>query len=590
MAKKTETGTEPKPVLWHAALKACRKMFAAAALFSLGLNLLYLAPSIFLIQIYDRVIPTQSLETLLLLVFVLLFALVTLGTLDWARARILTRVGASLDQQLAPDLLRHTLSSSNPGANGRRSQAMREFDVLRSALSGPALMAALDLPWAPVFLLVLALIHPTIALVAVGGIVILLGLSIANDRAVRDPIARASGAALASYALIEHSAAAADAVRGLGMREALTVKHARERAEAADLQTDANLTSSYFNSSIRVARFALQNLVLAWGAYLVIDGQITAGAMFAASILCARALQPIEQLTGAWRSIVQGRSAYDALKSLLTSSARPETTALPAPRARLTFENVYLARPGGGDPILRGVSFGLSPGETVGIVGPSGSGKTTIARLAVGALPVDGGAVRIDGSEPKQWDPDALGAHIGYLPQNLNLLAGTIADNISRFRRHLEPEGAGWSEAVIAAARAADAHETIVRLPKGYDTEIGPSGAGLSGGQAQRVALARALYAQPPILILDEPNSFLDSEGEQALLRALHRHKSAGGASIIIAHRGGVMAHCDRLIVLRDGRVELMGPREEIMMRLAEHAQRSSGGAVVGSVAGGGRP
>jgi ATP-binding cassette subfamily C protein len=256
----------------------------------------------------------------------------------------------------------------------------------------------------------------------------------------------------------------------------------------------------------------------------------------------------------------------------------------------MTFENVYLARPGGGDPILRGVSFAISPGETVGIVGPSGSGKTTIARLAVGAIAADGGAVRIDGAEPKQWDGDALGAHIGYLPQTLHLLAGTIADNISRFRRHLEFDGADLSEAVVAAARAADAHEIIVRLPMGYDTEIGPAGAGVSGGQAQRIALARALYAQPPILILDEPNSFLDAEGEQALLRALHRHKNAGGASIIIAHRGGVMAHCDRLIVLREGRIEMMGPREEIMMRLAEHAQRSSGGAVVASVGGGGRP
>jgi ATP-binding cassette subfamily C protein len=586
MAKRTESGAEAKPALWQAALKVCRRMFIAAALFSLGLNLLYLAPSIFMIQVYDRIIPTQSLETLLLLVFVLLFALFTLGVLDWARTRILTRVGASLDQQLAPELLRHTLSN-NGASGGRRSQAMREFDVLRSALSGPAIIAAMDLPWAPIFLGVLAIIHPTIALVAVGGIVILVGLSIANDRTVRDPIARASGAALTSYSLIEHSAAANDAVRGLGMREALTAKHTRERGEATDLQTDANLHSSYFNSASRVARFALQNLVLAWGAYLVIRAEITPGAMFAASILSARALQPIEQLTGAWRSIVQGRNAYDAIKSLMTASARPETTALPAPRARMTFENVYVARPGGGDPILRGVTFALNPGETVGVVGPSGSGKTTIARVAVGALGADGGAVRIDGAEPQQWDPDALGAHIGYLPQTLHLLAGTIADNISRFRRHLEPNGADVSEAVVAAARAADAHDIIVRLPKGYDAELGPGGAGVSGGQAQRIALARALYEGPPILILDEPNSFLDAEGEQALLRALQHHKAAGGAALIIAHRGSVMVHCDRLIVLRDGRIDVQGPREQVMAHLAEKTQRSSGGAVIGSVPGG---
>jgi ATP-binding cassette subfamily C protein len=547
-----------------------------------------------MMQVYDRVLASRGLWTLILLGVALVMAFVTAGVLDWARARLLTRVGVKLDERVAPSLMRTLLArrGGESGKDSRRTQALRDFDTVRQVTAGAGAIAAMDLPWAIIFLIILGMLHWTLVVVGVAGMGIIVALSIWNDRSVRDRIARANDAALTSYAALEHSTGVADAIAAMGMRTALVAKHSSERAEATDLQTEASLRSSYFQSSIKFLRLGLQSFVLGWGAFLAIGGDITPGAMIAATILMTRFLQPIEQLNVAWPQVVRARSAFANLKPLLDAAdADDECTPLPSPKGRLQVDRIVVGRPQG-EPVLKSVSMSLEPGEIVGVVGASGSGKTTLARVIVGAVAPQAGAVRVDGAELSQWPPDLLGAVIGYLPQGLQLVPGSIFDNISRFRAHLGEDRDALAARAVAAAQAADAHALILSLPRGYDTQIGTNGAGLSGGQSQRIALARALFDDPAILVLDEPNAFLDADGEGALLRCLTAARARGRAILLIAHRGSVMSVCDRLIVLRDGRVDLSGPREEVMSKLSEAAAQRRPAAVsaISGVAGGQRP
>jgi ATP-binding cassette, subfamily C, bacterial len=581
---RTGRGTEPN--LIAVALHACRAHIWALIGFSFLYNLLFLAPALFMMQLYDRVLATRGLETLVFLCLVLIAALTTLGVMDWVRSRLLTRIGVRLDELVAPRLIGSLLAGHGwVGAEqARRTQALREFDTLRQGVAGPGAIALVDLPWAVIFILVLTAIHWTIGLIALIAGLLLLGLSILNERLVKAPITRAGEAALASYALIEGSAAVAETVRGLGLGAALTAKHMAERDAATALQADASFASAFFQSAIKVLRLVAQNAILAWGAFLAVEGWITPGAMFAASILGARALQPIEQLTAGWGQLVKARNAYTQLKPLVSAPPLAEATALPRPEGRMSVDGLTIYRPTGGEPILRGVSLSVGPGEALGVVGKSGSGKSTLARALIGGLAPHAGQVRIDGALLTQWDADALGAHLGYLPQGVNLLAGTIRDNISRFAVRLGAAEAEVSAAAVAAAKLAGAHDMILGLPKGYDTILTVHGGGLSGGQAQRIGLARALYGDPALLILDEPNAFLDQEGEIALLKAIDAVRARRGAVIMVAHRAGVLNICDRIAVLNGGRIELQGPRDQVYAKLAELGK--AGGGVV---AGGGR-
>lgn len=564
----------PEPV--RAALHACRTHFAALIGFSFLYNLLFLAPALFMMQVYDRVLATRGLETLAFLCLVLAAALITLGVMDWTRTRLLTRIGLHLEHAFAPSLVRSLLSAGAQGAaDPRRTQALREFDILRAGVAGPGPLALIDLPWAVIFILVLTIVHWSFGIIAVIAGGLLIALSMWNERSAKPALAKAAESALRAHAMIETSAANADAVRGLGLRDALTAKHLQERAIANGLQAQTGFDAAAFQSGIKMLRLVSQNALLAWGAFLAVEGQITAGAMFAASILGARALQPIEQLTGALRSLIQARNAYDSLAPMLRAPPAEPPTRLPTPKARLHVDGVFVARPGGGEPILKGVSFGVGPGEVIGVIGPSGSGKSTLARALIGAVPAVHGHVRVDGAPLAQWDMDVLGQALGYLPQAVQLLPGTVKENISRFGARRGIDNDLLTQQVVEAARLAGAHNMILSLSRGYDTELGVNGAGVSGGQAQRIALARALYGAPPILILDEPNAFLDQDGETALLTAIRAVRERDGCVVMIAHRAGVLAACDRLVVLRDGRMEMQGARDQIAARLNERSPAS---------------
>jgi ATP-binding cassette subfamily C protein len=549
------------------ALKACRSHLVWAAVFSALVNLLYLTPTIYMMQVYDRVVPTGGITTLLLITAVAVFALGTLATLDWLRTRILVRAGLRLDRQLADRILARMIDL--PGkASG--TQALREFDAVRTAVSGQGVLALFDAPWTPIYLLACFLLHPLIGVLTLVGAIVLTVLAVMNERDARPRLKRAHDASIEAYAAQQAVAEQAEVVRALGMRRAGIARQMRQRREAADRQADAQFTGGRYTGAIKFLRLLLQSLSLGTAAWLAVDGQLSPGAIIAASVLLTRAVAPIELLVGAWPSLVAARAGWKTLTDLFEGTADVDapTTALPAPRGRLALEALSVRLPGTEQPQVRGVSLNLEPGETLGVVGPSGSGKTTLARAIAGALKPTAGTVRLDGAEYEAREGDDLARFIGYLPQVPSLFAGTIKDNVSRFSGAIGTSPAEVDRLAVAAAQAAGAHEMILRLPDGYDTMLGPYGAGLSAGQAQRVALARALYGDPVLLVLDEPNSNLDQDGEAALMAAVRDAAARGAAVVIVAHRAGVLARVDRLLMLNGGTVVAEGPREQVLARM----------------------
>jgi ATP-binding cassette subfamily C protein len=561
----------PLPPPLAAALRACRPHLLAVAVFSALINLLYLAPTIYMMQVYDRVVPTEGRLTLLYLTLVAAFALGALATLDAVRTRLLILSSLRLDRLLAGQVLQRLMSILAPGVS---QQGMRDFDLVRQALSGPVTLAMFDLPWTPIYVLAAFMIHPALgALIIVGG-ALLVGLTTLNERATRTKARQAFQAQAQAYASQEAAAANAEVVRALGMRGALRERQLADRRQGLDLSAKAQFTGGGYAAATRFTRMFLQSAALGLGAWLAIEKQISAGAIIAASVLLSRALQPIEQVVGAWTVVGQARGALNNLIKLFPNRGLEASgTQLPAPTGILALEQVAVRAPGEGPVLLRGVALRLLPGEILGVIGPSGAGKTTLARVAAGAITPDAGVVRLDGANLTDWDGDRLGRYIGYVPQDSALIAGSIKDNISRFAVWAGGDGAIIDAAVVAAAQAAGVHELILRLPRGYDTVLGAGGRGLSAGQAQRVALARALYGDPPLLILDEPNSALDAEGEAALNKAILAAKARGAAVMIVAHRTGILNIADRLLVLREGQVERLGPRAEVVAQMAAAAK-----------------
>lgn len=550
----------------RAALASCRRHFVIAAAFSALVNLLYIVPTLYMLQVYDRVVPTRGVQTLFFLTMVLIFALVTLAILDRVRQRLLTRAGVQLDLALAPLILDATLGRPDlPGAR----QALREFDQMRGTLTGPGIIALFDAPWVPIYLLVCFLVHPWIGMVALLGCIVLPLIAWANERATRQRLDQAQRVAVESYAHQDAVLASADSVRALGMRRAMVTRQLRQREAMLVAQTEASFASGGYLTLTKFVRLMLQSLALGLGALLAIDNLISAGAIFAASFLIARALQPIEQLIGAWKTIVQARQSHVALEALLAVTPAVDHTQLPAPRGGIALEGVSIFNEARDGAVLQAVSLAIRTGEVVAIIGPSGAGKSTLVRAIAGATLPDRGTVRIDEADARDWDPERLARHIGYLPQDSALFAGTIAENIARFAGENGEDRVVIDAGVVRAAERVGAGTLIARLPGGYEHRLRLSGRGLSAGQAQRIALARAVYGDPAILILDEPNAHLDSEGDAALVKALSALKADGKTVLIVSHKPGILPVVDKILLLRDGRVELFGPRDEVLQKIA---------------------
>jgi ATP-binding cassette subfamily C protein len=551
--------------LIRGALRACRPHFLYAAVFSGFVNLLYLAPSIYMLQVYDRVVATRGAATLLALTLVLAFALLCSAVLDAVRMRLLQRASIRLERIAAHQVLDRVLGRKGQGT-ASRSQAMRDFDMLRQTLTGPAVIALFDAPWAPIYILVCFLLHPLIGVLALVSALLLIGIAWRSERATAEPVRQASENASKAYFAQDFSIRAAEVVRALGMRRAVVERHMGQRFGSVALQGEAARVSGTYLATTKFLRMFIQSLALGAGALLAIEGKISAGAIFAASLLISRALQPIEQILTALRNTLTARSAYLNLAALCDEEhPAPPRTVLPAPKGMLSAEKLSVLDPSRGVPILLDISFTAQPGELIALVGPSGAGKSTLLRALSGGLTPDAGSIRLDGASYADWEPDRLARHIGYAPQEPTLFPGSVHNNIARFQNHVGRGGEELDEAVVRAAQAAGAHEMILRLPEGYDTVLGPGGAGLSAGQMQRLAIARALFDNPVIMLLDEPNAHLDGDADALLIRTLMALKAQGATLIVSAHRTGILQVADKILVVQEGRIQAFGTKDEVL-------------------------
>jgi PrtD family type I secretion system ABC transporter len=566
-----------------AALTQCRAHFTNAALFSFFINLLNLAPTLYMLQVYSRVVPTGGVMTLVYLTAILLASLATLSLLDTLRGRLLVRSGMRLDKILAGQVLNHLYAqpaNRKPGIGS--TTVLREFDTFKQTLSGQGMTALFDLPWIVIFLGLCFYLHPVLGLLTMAGGILLALVTWLSERASYQYITRSAESMAAAYARQEATAQKADVIRALGMRQSMVASQLKDRHSALSDQIHANMSVSGFTTASKFLRQFLQSVALGVGAWLAIHQQISAGAIFAASLLMSRALTPMEQVIASWRSLIRGYNAFKHVNGALNAqTAQAPLTALPAPRGLVEIENLTIPHQDQKSFILQSVSFRVSPGDLVGVAGPSGVGKSTLARALVGSDPYDVGTIRFDGAERRDWDPEALARHIGYLPQDSALFGGTIRDNICRFETPVDGDYSTIDAAVVVAAKLAGVHEMILQLSKGYNTVLGQNGQGLSGGQGQRVALARALYRDPAVLVLDEPNAYQDAAGEAALISAMSSVCQRGGSVIVIAHRTTVLERATRLLMLANGRVQFYGTPQA----WTEAVQRQRG--TLATVAGG---
>ncbi|WNJ88711.1 type I secretion system permease/ATPase [Bosea sp. 685] len=547
------------------ALASCRGAFAAVAVFSGIINLLMLSGSFYMLQVYDRVLSSRSVPTLIGISLLLLAAYCLQGFLDAVRVRMLARIGARFDEEVSPAAF--AAAQKLPLLGLRADQAMqpiRDLDQIRAFLSSLGPTALFDMPWMPLFFAGCFLLHPWLGWLAVAGGVVILVLTFLTEMGSRDAAKAQMASGAARQAVAEASRRNAEALTAMGMAPAFQAKwRAANLRHVRDWLTGADATSG-IGAFAKVFRMVLQSAVLGLGAYLVMRGELSGGVMIAASIMTSRALAPIEIAVAHWKGFVSARQGLKRLKQVLDSPAflPRERTALPAPARDLSADNLIVAAPGRQLAILQGVSLRLEAGQGLGIIGPSASGKSTLVRALVGVWRPLKGEVRLDGAALEQWEPAALGCHIGYLPQDIELFEGTVAENIGRFSQEAS------DEAIIAAAKAAGAHDLIVKLEQGYDTRIGEGGASLSGGQRQRVGLARALYGEPFLVVLDEPNSNLDHDGDEALTMAVKGVRERGGIVIVVTHRQTAIAGVDHIAMMADGRIQSFGPKEEILQKV----------------------
>jgi len=534
-----------------------RPHLRAALVFSLAVNLALLTPSLFMLQVYDRVLVTRSVETLVMLALIAGTCLVVFGTLDHLRARLLTTLGMAMERRFGPGLLSNLIVANARQSSIELAVGLKDLGTLRAFLSGPGIVAVFDAPWALVYLFIIALFDARLGALALAVMLVLFGLTWLNNRLVRQGLARIQSASRASARWADRCMQNAEVVTALGMGAAMTERWSHQTTQVQDATLAATVVTTRLSAISRAARQAVQVLMLGAGAWLVIREGATPGVMIATTIILGRALAPVEQLIGGWQGLVEARLAHRRLQGLLERPAEGAVaTALPRPRGHLSVEDLGHVSSQTDRPLLRQVSFKASPGELIAVVGGSGAGKTTLARLLVGVLKPSAGMVGLDGADIRQYDPGLLGAALGYLPQDVELFAGTVAENIARFTT----TGSG---AVIAAAQAAGAHEMVLRFPQGYDTPVGEGGRLLSGGQRQRVALARALFGEPSFVVLDEADASLDAEGEDALIGALQRLRGRGATVVAVTQRRRLLTVADRVLVLRDGVIERTALRRE---------------------------
>lgn len=556
----------PAPLSLGAAMRRCRSVLIGVGLITAALNILYLTSSFFMLEVYDRVVPSRSVPTLVALAMLALALFSLHGFLDVIRTRVLIRIGRWLDEALSGrvyDMLARLPLVQRGGGDGM--QPLRDLDQLRSYLSSLGPTALFDLPWVPFYLTLCFLFHPLIGLTAVAGATALVMLTVLADVLTRGPSQQAAREAARRGALAEASRRNAEVLQAMGMRPRMAAAWEGSNTRYMDCQQCAAEVAGTLGSISRILRIMLQSAVLAVGAYLVIRQEVSAGTIIAGAILTSRALAPVELAISHWRALVNAMQSWQRLRRL-DAQLPPEIVPieLPSPRRTLEVEALSVTAPGRERLLVQDVSFGLKAGQALGVVGPSASGKSSLVRAIVAAWAPAKGKVRLDGAAMEQWPTEVRGRYIGYLPQDVELFAGTVAQNIARFETDPDPA------AIVAAGQAAGVHELALRLPDGYETQIGEGGTALSAGQRQRIALARALYRDPFLVVLDEPNSNLDTEGDQALTQAVLGVRARGGIVIMVAHRTTVLAGVDQLLVMVGGRMQAIGPKDDIMAKLSQ--------------------
>lgn len=544
-------------------MRACRSAFAGVAVFGAISNVLMLTGAVFMLEIYDRVLPSRSAPTLVALAVLAFVLFAAQGVLDFLRSRILVRIGASLDEAMNARLFDAVVRLPPVAVKGDGLQPIRDLDAIRQFLSGTGPSALMDMPWLPFYLVIIYLFHPVLGYTAAAGMLVLTCLTALTEYLTREPVKSATADGAIRTGLAETARRNSEVLRAMGMTPRLTARYTAVSNRLVARQMTVSDVAGGIGSVSKILRMMLQAAMLGVGAWLVIQEQASAGIIIAGSILVGRALAPVDLAIANWKGFVNARQSWGRLSALL-AHVPPVLgrMALPAPHETLTVERLAVADPSGQRIIIRDIAFELRAGGGLGIIGPSASGKSTLARALVGTWRAANGRVQLDGAELDQWPPDDLGRHIGYLPQDVELLSGTVAENIAR----LDPTPD--AEAVIAAARAAGVHDMIVDLRDGYQTQVGEGGAVLSAGQRQRIALARALYGDPFLVVLDEPNSNLDTEGDRALMNAVRGVRERGGIAVVISHRPSALEALPYVLVMHEGRIAAFGPRDEILAKL----------------------
>jgi len=545
------------------ALDACRGSFLAAGFFSLFVNLLLLLPAIYMLQIYDRVLTSGSQATLAMLTLIAVFLFIVMGGLEWVRSQIMVVAGTRLDRLLAPRVFDSVFTQSlATGGKISSAQPLGDLLQLRQFLTGPGLFAFFDAPWLPIYVIVMFLFHPLFGIAAIVAAVALLSLTVWNELSTRDDLKEANRHSMEASNQTQRNLRNAEVIEAMGMLPRVRERWQHKQESMLSLQARASRRGGLITSLSRTFRITVQTLVLGLGAYLAIRREITPGMVIAGSILLGRALAPLDQLVGTWRGFIGARDAYHRLDELLKSSPERESPMpLPAPAGELALDKLVVVPPGAPAPVIKNVSLAIEPGTMLAVIGPSAAGKSTLARAMLGIYKPYSGSVRLDGAELDQWERTALGRHVGYLPQDVELLDGTVSENIARFGE-VDPQQ------VVNAAQAAGVHEMILRLPDGYDTPL--VGNVISAGQRQRIGIARALYGDPRLIVLDEPNSNLDQDGDAALMKTLTELRQRGRTVVVITHRSNVLAIADKILLLGEGQIAVYGDRDKVMAVLKD--------------------